>query len=94
MPHDLMTQCENRRKYKVNGAYEWRWKEVPVSELVNPSPQDIRCCHCHGAVRLHHQQVEHGPRDHAEHRSHQDSEGCRGGHFFQGVHRMSSDPVI
>ena len=94
MPHDLMVRCEHRRKFKIEGAYEWRWKEVAVSEIVGTAlPADVRCLHCHGAVRLHRQQVEHGPQDHAEHRSHQDSEGCPGGHYFLGTHRMSSQPV-
>jgi hypothetical protein len=90
----MMTRCERRTKFKVDGQYEWRWKEVPVADVIAVGPQDVRCVHCHGAVRIHRQQVEHGPQDHVEHRSHQDSEGCQGGHYFQGVHRMSSDPVV
>jgi hypothetical protein len=49
--------------------------------------------HCQGEVRVHRQQVEHGPQDHVEHRSRKDSEGCKGGHYFQGMHRLSSRPV-
>jgi len=92
---DLMTRCEWRRQYKVDGQseYEWRWKEVPVSEVVNSAAKDIRCVHCHGAVRVHQQQVAHGPQDHVEHLSRQDSESCRGGHYFKGEHRLSTQPV-
>lgn len=93
MPHDHMTRCEQRTKYKINGEYEWRWKEIAVSEAIDPEAAPIRCAYCHGRVRIHRQRVEHGPQDHVEHRSHSDSEGCQGGHFFQGQHRMSSNPV-
>jgi hypothetical protein len=94
MPHDLMTRCEERRQYVIDGKREWRWKEVPVSKAIGASPKDIRCMHCHGAVRIHRQQVEHGPQDHVEHRSRQDSEGCRAGVYFMGEHRMSTSPVL
>lgn len=93
MPHDLMTRCDRRTKYKRNNEYLWDWKEVPVSEVFGADSKDLRCTHCHGRVRLHRQHVEHGPQDHVEHRSRRDSEGCRAGHYFQGTHRMSSDPV-
>lgn len=90
---DEMTRCDHMRRYKVGGEYEWRWKTVGVEEIVGVPKPKIRCAHCHGAVRLHEQQVAHGPRSHVEHRSRQDSEGCRGGHYFLGTHRMSSVPV-
>jgi hypothetical protein len=93
MPHDMMTRCERRKRYKINDSYELRWKEVPVSEVLDAVPSDIRCLHCHGRVRVHRQQVAHGPQDHVEHRSRQDSEHCPGGHYFVGDARMSSNPV-
>ena len=92
MPHDLMTQCEHWKQYKVGASYEWRWKEVAVSEIVGIPSAKVRCVHCHGAVRLH-KQVADGSQDHVEHRSKQDSEGCPGGHHFLGEPRMSSKPV-
>jgi hypothetical protein len=94
VPNDLMLRCEQRRDYKVNDGYERRWKEVPVSEAVGAQPSDIRCMHCHGAVRIHQRQVEHGPRDHVEHRLRQDSESCRAGIYFRGEHKMSTQPVV
>lgn len=93
MPNDLMNRCEQRRRYKINDQIEWRWKEVAVAEAIGGSSSDIRCMHCHGAVRIHRQQVEHGPQDHVEHRLRQDSEHCRGGIYFQGEHRLSTQPV-
>jgi hypothetical protein len=95
MPHDLMLECDRRTRYKVDGQIELRWKKIPVSELEGSvSSGDIRCTHCWGAVRVHKQKVAHGPQDHVEHRSRQDSEGCKGGDHFQGTHRTSSHPVV
>lgn len=93
MPHDLMTRCEQRRQFVVNGQTEWRWKEVAVSDAIGATAGSIRCGHCHGAVRIHRQQVEHGPQDHVEHLSRQDSEFCPGGIYFRGEHRLSTQPV-
>jgi len=93
MPHDLMTQCEQRKLFIENGKEVTRWSVVPVSKLYGAPPADIRCMHCHGAVRVHKRQVEHGPQDHVEHRSRQDSEHCKGGIYFKGVHRLSTAPV-
>ena len=89
-----MTECDRRTLYKRNDVKEWGWKIVKVTDL-DPSvtSRDIRCAHCHGKVRLHKQKVEHGPQDHVEHYSRQDSEGCPAGHYYQGAQRMSSDPV-
>jgi hypothetical protein len=83
----------HQRWDRPDGEYEWRWKEVAVSEAIGASPNDIRCVHCHGRVRIHQQQVAHGPQDHVEHLSRQDSENCMGGHHFKGQHRLSSEPV-
>jgi hypothetical protein len=96
MARDFMTRCEQRKRYKVGDDYELRWKEVPVSDVIAAAaaPRDLRCAQCHGAVRVHQQHVEDGPQDHVEHRLRRDSEGCRGGHYFQGEHRESSQPVV
>lgn len=94
MPDDLMLRCQQRREYRVDDGTEWRWKEVPVAEAIGAAPNDIRCAHCHGAVRIHQQQVPHGPQSHVEHRLRSDSEACRGGIYFQGEHRLSQQPVL
>ncbi len=75
MPHDLMTQCEQKKQFLVKDKREWRWTEVPVSRVIGLAYEAIRCLHCHGAVRLHKQRSANGPKDHVEHRSRQDSEG-------------------
>jgi hypothetical protein len=93
MAHDLMTLCEQRKPFLVNRKSEWRWKEVRVSDAIGASAGSIRCKYCHGAVRIHQQQVEHGPQDHVEHLSRQDSEFCQGGFHFKGEHRLSTRPV-
>jgi hypothetical protein len=93
MPHDRMIECQQRKHFLENERQVERWTVVPVSRLYGASSPDTRCMHCHGAVRVHKQKVEHGPRDHVEHRSRQDSEHCKGGHYFNGTHRLSTAPV-
>lgn len=93
MADDLMALCQQRKQFKADGDYEWRWVEVRVADLTAALSKDIRCAHCHGAVRVHRKQVEHGPQDHVEHLSRQDSENCRGGMHFKGSHRRSTEPV-
>lgn len=91
---DFMKRCEQRKQFKRgNGEYEWIWTEVAVSDALGADAGDIRCLHCRGAVRLHRQLVPHGPEDHVEHRSRQDSEHCKGGSYFKGEHRLSLEPV-
>lgn len=90
---DLMAQCEKKTLFKIDGENIWKWKIVDVSDLQTGERPDIRCMHCHGQVRVHKQQVNHGPQDHVEHRARQDSENCIGGHYFKGTHRESSNPV-
>ena len=93
MPHDMMTRCERRTKYKSGGEYEWRWKESPVAHAIGSLTTNLRCLHCHGEVRLHRRQAEDGPEDHVQHRWRKDSEACEGGHYFKGVHQASSRPI-
>lgn len=91
-----MTQCQQKRQFMLDektNKREWRWVVVDVSKALLMPQNAVRCTHCHGQVRLHKQKVEHGPQDHAEHRSREDSENCRGGHYFKGVHRMSTQRV-
>ena len=58
-----MLRCEQRREYLISGKHEWRWKEVPVADAADAAANNIRCMHCHGAVRIHRQKVPHGPQD-------------------------------
>lgn len=90
---DRMFECEVKKQFVVDGVREWRWETVPVSKIFDAGPNHVRCAHCQGAVRVHKQQVSHGPQDHVEHRSRADSEGCRGGSYFLGSHRLSANPV-
>jgi hypothetical protein len=92
MPHNMMTNCEQKKQFMLTSKREWLWVEVPVA-LVGTSYAAIRCMYCHGAVRVHQQKVGHGPKDHVEHRSRQDSQHCKGGIHFQGEHRLSLQPV-
>ena len=93
MPHELSTRCEQKKQFMVGNNREWRWVEVEVSKAIGAAPHTIRCMHCHGAVRIHKQQVANGPQDHVEHRSRQDSENCRAGIYFKGKHKLSTQPV-
>jgi hypothetical protein len=93
MPHDMMLKCERKAQFKINNEKVWKWVDVDVADLTSGEQPAIRCIHCHGRVRVHKQNVAHGPRDHVEHMSCQDSENCRGGHYFKGEHKMSSQPV-
>lgn len=89
-----MYRCEQKKTFvEPNGSYVQRWTEIEVSKVGGDDKKKIRCMHCHGRVRVHNQKVEHGPQDHVEHLSRQDSEGCKGGFHFQGEHRQSLEPV-
>ena len=88
---DTMTVCETKRLFKVDGVKEYRWVQANVSDL--PKRTEVRCAYCHGEVRLHFKKQAHGTQDHCEHRAHQDSVFCKGGHFFEGEHRESENPV-
>ena len=94
MPHDLMTKCDKKTLFLRDGMKVEDWKEVGVSILTSGAAKgQIRCKHCHGAVRVHKRQKLDGPVDHVEHLSRQDSERCKGGVYFKGTHQMSSCPV-
>ena len=94
MPNQLMNNCEQQKLYLQNGAEVKRWVTVEVSTVEGVPAHKLRCMYCLGAVRVHKQQVPHSPKDHVKHRSRQDSEGCRGGEYFEGEHRISMQPVV
>ena len=89
----MMLKCERKARFKENDEKVWKWVEAKVADLPSGEQPDIRCIHCHGRVRVHKQHVDHGPQDHVEHMSRQDSENCRGGYHFKGEHKMSLNPV-
>jgi hypothetical protein len=88
-----MYNCETRLLFMEDGVKVSRWTVRSVEKVSKDAA--TRCMHCHGAVRIHQQQVDHGPADHVEHLEREDSENCLGGHYFPagGVHKMSSRPV-
>jgi hypothetical protein len=90
---DLMYRCHYKKLFKLNGQKERHWDEREVAGLETGTDPFIRCMHCHGAVRVHVQKVPDGPADHVEHLRREDSENCRGGAYFKGVHKMSQFPV-
>lgn len=90
----LLSKCEQKKLFKRDGVKSYEWTEVNVASIPPGTDAEIRCLYCHGRVRIHRQHVDHGPSDHVEHRSKQDSTYCRAGHDFQGEHRMSKAPVI
>jgi hypothetical protein len=93
MPHDRMLQCEQRKSFLDGGKIVQRWAVVDADTLEGVPKELLRCMHCRGAVRAHIQKAVDGPRSHLEHRFRQDSEGCKGGHYFHGIHQMSLQPV-
>ena len=89
-----MTQCEQKKLFMVDGKKKWKWARVDVAKI-GSKYEAIRCVHCHGAVRIHKQKVDHGAKDHVEHLSHQDSMYCVGGHYYEGGDtRMSLQPIV
>ena len=88
-----MYECEVKRLFKQDGKSELRWTVKPVSSLGGGPQRGIRCMHCHGEVRIHKQDVGHGPADHVEHMRRADAINCRGGKAFGGTHHMSNTPI-
>jgi hypothetical protein len=97
MSKDMMWDCEMQKMHvdlndpKNVSKRTLKWVVVAVSSISKGS--GVRCMHCHGPVRIHRQKQAHGTRDHVEHLIHEDSENCKGGFFFKGTHRMSSNAV-
>lgn len=82
---DKIYECEVKRQYLIDGQRVWKWKRSPVSEVAEG--EEIRCYQCQGKVRLHKKRVEHGPRDHVEHLSRDDSKKCPLGYYFKPLQR-------
>lgn len=93
MAHDSMYECEAKRPFIENGVKVRKWTVVSATTLESGGIPEIRCRYCHGAIRVHKQRVAHGPADHVEHISTQDSRHCKGGVHFCGEHQMSLNPI-
>lgn len=91
MKKEKIYECEVRRLFIVDGKRVSKWVRRNASD-VNREDQ-IRCHSCRGKVRLHVKQELNGPRDHVEHTSRQDSEGCPLGYHYRGLSRPSHSPV-
>jgi hypothetical protein len=89
--------CEVRKLFVRAGEKRSEWVIVSVADAIRDSATHFRCKDCHGAVRLHGRNVQHGPAPHIEHRSRQDSEYCPAGMYFRQhpgrVPRKSLMPV-
>lgn len=90
---DEMYECEVKAPFREGDGKAWKWVVRSCTLLDTGTNRGVRCMHCHGAVRVHKRQVDHGPADHVEHLRRTDSENCKGGSYFMGTHRMSDDPV-
>jgi hypothetical protein len=77
MPDETMTRCETKRLYKVDGKKIWRWVEVAASDAVDQGKDDIRCLHCHGAIKFNKRGAS--AEVQVTHRLRQDADNCRGG---------------
>jgi hypothetical protein len=89
MATDLMTRCETKRLFKVNGVKETRWVDVAVADILGGDAPVIRCTYCHGAVKVTPANDARGVEAHVKHRARTDADNCQGG---KGQGR-SSKPV-
>ena len=90
---DKMYECQKKTLFKIDGQRSYKWKKVAVAGLSKGDNPNLRCQHCYGPVIVAQQQQESGPDDHVRHQFAQDSQGCEGGSYFEGEHKMSSNPV-
>lgn len=83
----LMTRCETKKLFKIDGKKEHRWVEVPVEDVTSEST--IRCSYCHGAVKINPAKATGASEAHVTHKSRADADSCQNG-SAQG---RSSKPV-
>jgi hypothetical protein len=100
MAKDLMYDCEHRAQFVDTSDPTNRSKRKMgwvAAKVINvpkkTSSRDVRCIYCQGAIRIHRQRQVNGTQDHVEHTSREDSENCKGGIYFKGVHRTSLNVV-
>jgi hypothetical protein len=89
----LMTRCETKRLYKVNGTKAWRWVEVAVADITSEDTGEIRCAHCHGAIKVHPGKTAVGVEPHVKHKARVDTDNCQNGRGAQAGVGLSSKPV-
>lgn len=87
----MMYECEVKVPYQRSHGIEYGWKMTPVDHTADTDL--VRCMHCEGAVSIYRKRKHDGPADHVQHRERQDSENCKGGSYFKGVHSTSTRPV-
>lgn len=90
-PKEKVYECEVKILHQKDGVRFWKWIRRNASQV--DRKDTLRCYECKGKVRLHRRKIQHGPKDHVEHKSHLDSEGCSLGHYYQGKSKISNSPV-
>src|SRR6266508_1364943 len=75
--------CEAKKLFVHEGHKRWNWITMAVADAITDGVKEFRCKDCHGAVKLHGKNVQHGPAPHVEHKSKQDSEYCPAGMYFR-----------
>ena len=93
MTENLMTRCETKRLYKVDGTKAWRWVEVAVADVSGDPAPEIRCLHCHGAVKVNKSKAKADAEPHVTHKARVDTDNCQSGRGAQNGVGLSSKPV-
>ncbi len=83
----LMTRCETKKLFKIDGKKEHRWVDVAVEDVTSDST--IRCAYCHGAIKINPAKATGASEPHVTHKSRADADSCQNG-SGQG---RSSKPV-
>jgi hypothetical protein len=86
----LMTRCETKKLFKIDGKKEHRWVDVAVEDVTSEST--IRCAYCHGAIKINPAKATGAGAGeaHFTHKSRADADSCQNG-SAQG---RSSKPVV
>jgi hypothetical protein len=79
MVKESMTRCQTKRLYKINGVKEWKWVDVAVADLASGVEREIRCTHCHGAVKFDAAKGAVGPHECVKHKLRADADNCQNG---------------